>query len=111
MSFGNPTFVQFIVMRSSRLPLSGLRSRAGRPRYIQKSKSKLLLVSIAEQLRQEGLEASKQQGIVEALEIRFGMVPQGLREGIQTIGDPVKLTGLLRAAIRSGDIEAFAREL
>jgi hypothetical protein len=44
MSFGNPTFVQFIVGRASRLPLKGLRSQAGHPRTIQKSKSKLPLV-------------------------------------------------------------------
>jgi predicted transposase YdaD len=76
-------------------------------------------MSIAEQLRQEGrqdgrqegLVASKQQDIVEALGIRFGSVPQGLREEIQTIGDPAKLTGLLRAAIRCTDIESFVREL
>jgi predicted transposase YdaD len=61
--------------------------------------------------RQEGLVASKQQDIVEALEIRFGIVPEGLREEIELIGDPAKLTSLLRAAIRSTDIESFAREL
>jgi len=61
--------------------------------------------------RQEGLIASKQQDIVEALEIRFGTVPEGLREEIELIGDPAKLTSLLRAAIRSTDIESFAREL
>jgi hypothetical protein len=44
MSFGNPTFVHFILWRASRLPLNGLRSQAGRLRYIQKSISKLLLV-------------------------------------------------------------------
>ena len=48
---------------------------------------------------------------MEALEIRFGTVPEGLREEIELIGDPAKLTSLLRAAIRSADIESFAREL
>jgi predicted transposase YdaD len=60
---------------------------------------------------QEGLIASKQQDIVEALEIRFGTVPEGLREEIELIGDPVKLTNLHRAAILCADIESFAREL
>ena len=69
------------------------------------------LRSLAEQFRKEGLIASKQQDIVEALEIRFGIVPKGLREEIELIGDPVKLTNLHRAAIRSADIESFAREL
>ena len=71
--------------------------------------------SLAEQLRQEGhqegLIASKQQDIVEALEIRFGTVPEGLREEIQLIADPAKLTNLHRAAIRCADMESFAREL
>jgi hypothetical protein len=38
-------------------------------------------------------------------------VPEGLREEIELIGDPVKLTNLLRAAILCADIESFAREL
>ena len=61
--------------------------------------------------RQEGLIASKQQDIVEALEIRFGTVPEGLREEIELIGDLSKLTSLHRAAILCADIESFAREL
>ncbi len=76
-------------------------------------------MSLAEQLRQEGrqeghqegLIASKQQDIVEALEIRFGTVPEGLREEIKLISDPAKLTNLHRAAIRCADMESFAREL
>jgi predicted transposase YdaD len=80
-------------------------------------------MSLAEQLReegrqegrqeghQEGLIASKQQDIVEALEIRFGTVPEGLREEIVLIGDLSKLTSLHRAAILCADIESFAREL
>jgi hypothetical protein len=39
--------MRFIVGRASCLPLNGLRSQARRPRYIQKSKSKLLLVLLA----------------------------------------------------------------
>jgi predicted transposase/invertase (TIGR01784 family) len=72
-------------------------------------------MSLAEQFRQEGrqegLIASKQQDIVEALEIRFVSVPEGLREEIENINDPAKLTKLLRAAIRCADIESFASEL
>lgn len=71
--------------------------------------------SLAEQFRregrQEGLIASKQQDIVEALEIRFVSIPEGLREEIESIKDPSKLTNLLRAAIRCPDIESFACEL
>jgi hypothetical protein len=72
-------------------------------------------MSLAEQFRQEGrqegLIASKQQDIVEALDIRFVSIPAGLREEIENINDPEKLTKLLRAAIRCADIESFAAEL
>ncbi len=76
-------------------------------------------ISLAEQFRQEGREegrqegliTSKQQDIVEALEIRFVSIPEGLREEIENINDPSKLTNLLRAAIRCADIESFAVEL
>jgi predicted transposase/invertase (TIGR01784 family) len=60
---------------------------------------------------QEGLIFSKQQDILEALEIRFQRVPEGLREEIETIIDAKKLTHLLRAAITSADLESFAVEL
>jgi predicted transposase YdaD len=71
--------------------------------------------SLAEQFRQEGrqegLVFSKQQDILEALEIRFERVPEGLREEIESIADTARLQSLLRAAIRSADIESFAAEL
>jgi len=44
MSRGNATFGGFILGRSSRLPSNDLPTQARRPRYIQKSKSQLLLV-------------------------------------------------------------------
>jgi hypothetical protein len=44
MSLGNATFGGFIVGRASRLPSNDLPTQARRPRYIQKSKSKLPLV-------------------------------------------------------------------
>ena len=72
-------------------------------------------MSLAEQFRQEGhqegLVFSKQEAILEALEIRFQRVPAGLREEIETIIDTKKLTHLHRAAITSADIESFAVEL
>jgi predicted transposase YdaD len=72
-------------------------------------------MSLAEQFRQEGhqegLIFSKQQDILEALEIRFQRVPGGLREEIGSIADAKKLTHLHRAAITSADLESFAAEL
>jgi hypothetical protein len=61
--------------------------------------------------RQEGLISSKQQDILEALEIRFQRVPEGLREEIEAVSDPKKLSLLHRAAITCADIESFATEL
>ena len=46
MSLGTSTFDCWSVGRASRLPSNDLRTPARRPRYIQKSKSKLLLVSV-----------------------------------------------------------------
>jgi predicted transposase YdaD len=72
-------------------------------------------MSLAEQFRQEGRQEglifSKQQDILEALEIRFNRVPEGLREEIELIADAAKLQSLLRAAIRSATLESFVAEL
>ena len=61
--------------------------------------------------REEGLIFSKQQDILEALEIRFQRVPEGLREEIEAISESKKLSSLLRAAITCADLESFAAEL
>ena len=64
-----------------------------------------------QQGHQEGLIFSKQQDILEALDIRFNRVPEGLREEIELIADAAKLQSLLRAAICSETLEAFAEAL
>ena len=77
------------------------------------------VMSLADQLRQEGREEgreagmilTKQQAVIEALEVRFERVPEGLKEAITEVTDLGKLTALLRAAIRCVDLESFAREL
>jgi hypothetical protein len=61
--------------------------------------------------RQEGEILAQQQAVVEALEIRFDRVPEGLREEIEHIADSTRLHVLLRAAIRCADLESFAKEL
>ena len=84
-------------------------------------------MSLAEQFRQEGIRKGRQQGrqegrqeglvranqaaILEALEIRFTRVPEGLREEIELIADTAKLQTLLRAAIRSATLEEFAEAI
>ena len=84
-------------------------------------------MSLAEQFRQEGIRKGRQQGrqegrqeglvranqaaILEALEIRFNRVPEGLREEIELIADTAKLQSLHRAAITRADLDSFAAEL
>ena len=80
-------------------------------------------MSLAEQFRQEGIRKGRQQGrqeglvranqaaILEALEIRFNRVPEGLREEIELIADTAKLQTLHRAAIRSATLEEFAEAI
>ena len=80
-------------------------------------------MSLAEQFRQEGIRKGRQQGrqeglvranqaaILEALEIRFNRVPEGLREEIELIADTAKLQTLHRAAIRSATLEEFSQVL
>jgi flagellar biosynthesis/type III secretory pathway protein FliH len=65
--------------------------------------------------RQEGQHAgqllARQQAVVEALEIRFDRVPDGLREEIGHIIDPTRLHALHREAIRCSDLESFVKAL
>jgi hypothetical protein len=72
-------------------------------------------MSLAEQLRQEGLQKGRQEGIqegiLEALEIRFDLVPAGLREAIGAIHDPTHLRRLHKASIQAATLEDFSRSL
>ncbi|MCU0780810.1 MAG: hypothetical protein MUF04_06885 [Akkermansiaceae bacterium] len=72
-------------------------------------------MTLAQKLHQEGrqegrLVALRENG-TEALEIRFGGLPTGLREAIDGTADEAKLRSLLRAAIQCPTLEAFAAEL
>jgi predicted transposase YdaD len=59
----------------------------------------------------EGAVATGRQAVLEALEIRFGPVPEGLRESIAEIDDPERLRVLHRKAIVSASMEVFAAAL
>ena len=59
----------------------------------------------------KGSVATGRQAVLEALEIRFGPVPEGLREAMAAIDDPVRLRALLRAAIVLESVETFAAAL
>jgi hypothetical protein len=80
-------------------------------------------MTLAQQLRQEGFATGKQEGrleerthsrrqsVLEALDLRFGPIPDGLRDSLNAIADPEKLRALHRAAIVSDSLESFASSL
>ena len=71
--------------------------------------------TIADVLRQEGLEQGLTQGILqnaresvlEILDIRFGRIPATLTKQIQALDDPAFLKHLHRQAIQVDSLEAF----
>jgi Putative transposase, YhgA-like len=80
-------------------------------------------MTLADQLREEGKLEGKKEGLSEgqlrafrtavlrALEIRHGACPEGIREAIEAIDDPVRLEALHENAVRSESLEAFAQNL
>ena len=76
-------------------------------------------MTLAQKLRQEGRTegrtegnlAASRQSVIEALEVRFGLIPDGLRDAIEAIADPEKLRVLHRVAIVTDSIESFAVSL
>jgi len=76
-------------------------------------------MTYAQKLHQDGERKGRQEGrlltlrdnVVEALEIRFGEVPAGLREEIEAIADETKLRRLHRSAIQTPTLDAFAGDL
>jgi predicted transposase/invertase (TIGR01784 family) len=73
-------------------------------------------MTLAEQLRREGRLEGRQEGrlaalhdnILEALTVRFGDVPEAAREAVIEIADESRLRELLREAIRTPTLDAFA---
>jgi hypothetical protein len=59
----------------------------------------------------EGTLAASRQSVLEALDLRFGPIPDGLRDSLNAIADPEKLRTLLRAAIVADSLEAFVASL
>jgi predicted transposase YdaD len=88
-------------------------------------------MTLAQKLRQDGIQEgiktgelkgredgrmeerthSRRQSVFEALDLRFGPIPDGLRDSLNAITDPEKLRALLRAAIVSDSLESFAASL
>ena len=76
-------------------------------------------MSTADILRQEGRHEGEQMGrilagrqdVIEAFEIRFALVSDGLCEEIELVADSARLHLLLRAAIRCADLESSTKEI
>jgi hypothetical protein len=80
-------------------------------------------MTLAQHLRQEGIQEGRQEGrmeerthsrrqsVLEALDLRFGPIPDGLRDSLNAIADPEKLRALHRAAIIADSLDSFAASL
>ena len=90
---------------------------------IKHSQTKTTAMTLADQLRQEGIQEGRQEGrqegvivaqqkaVLDALEIRFTTVPDGLRESIMGLDDEAHLRRLLRASIQAASLEDFSKAL
>jgi len=90
---------------------------------IQQAEVRKTTMTLAEQIRQEGLNQGLSQGrqegvsrgrqedVIEVLEIRFGEIPEGLKTAISEVQDTDHLKHLHREAIRCADVESFTRAL
>ncbi len=90
---------------------------------LQHTTTKENIMTLAQQFREEGREeglekglekgtlTTKQRDIIEALEVRFNSVPQGLQEAVSVIHDLPRLSKLHRSAIICPDIETFTKYL
>jgi predicted transposase YdaD len=85
----------------------------------QQSKSLTeLAMTLADRFRQEGHQEGLHEGeirarhqtLLEILEVRFGVVPEGLRETLSTIRDLERLKSLHKAAVTCADLEAFVSD-
>jgi hypothetical protein len=65
--------------------------------------------------RQEGLRegviSARQKAVIDALEVRFGHVPEAIWKRLELIQEEARLRALLKAAIKTDSIEGFARNL
>jgi predicted transposase YdaD len=80
-------------------------------------------MTIADQLRAEGLHKGRQEGrqegaqdalakaVVTALEVRFGQVPGDLVFAVKEIPEVARLEDVLRAALSSASLEDFRHRI
>ena len=77
----------------------------------QKAETRTTAMSLAEQLRQEGHLAGRQEAVLSNLQIRFGPMPHGLVEAMRQIADLARLESLQRTSFTCASIEEFAAAL
>jgi hypothetical protein len=84
-----------------------------RAKVVQQESKNLteLAMTLADRFRQEGEIHSRQQALLELLEVRFGAVPEGLAEALSTISDLNRLKELQKTAVTCPDLESFASGL
>ena len=97
---------------NSEVNVTLLKERLGK---IQTKPLQSKTMTLADQLREEGkldgqLRAFR-TAVLRALEIRHGACPDGIREALESIDDPVRLEALHENAFRSDSLEAFAQNL
>jgi len=101
---------------NSEVNVTLLKERLGK---IQTKPLQSKTMTLADQLREEGKKEGLSEGqlrafrtaVLRALEIRHGACPEGIREAIEAIDDPVRLEALHENAFRSESLEAFAQNL
>jgi hypothetical protein len=57
--------------------------------------------------RQEGMIAAQQNAVLDVVEVRFGKIPDSLREAVGMIRDEARLRVLHKSAIQAGSLEEF----
>ena len=80
-------------------------------KLFQKADIRTTAMSLAEQLRQEGHLAGRQEAVLSNLQIRFGPMPHGLVEAMRQIADLARLESLQRVSFTCASIEEFAAAL
>lgn len=78
-----------------------------RVKRIENQQVRSQAMTLAQVYRQEG----RQEDILEALELRFGAVPDGLAEAVRSVSDEAALRSLHRSAIQSVSLEVFSEAL
>ncbi len=72
-------------------------------------------MTLAEQFRQQGLKEGSldraRSSVLDALQVRFETVPEGIADAVNNITDTAKLTELHKLAIRCTSLEDFAAGL